>query len=308
MQRSNQTVIVSSPPNRVQKALSMVLADLPPSDRAATVQVFVAEAEGGRLPLDGLLEARRQGRMVGAVFSLVEVGRTAVVWPPRLASREPMATARALLAATCERLERESVVAANAILPAANDWDDRVLRGAGFEPLVELFYLACQQDSFPASRPQSPLKFEPYRSANHARLAGLVEATYVGSLDCPAVDGVRQVEDVLEGYRATGEFAPERWLIVRHAGKDVGCLLLADHPEQQNLELVYMGVAPSSRGNGWGAQIARHAQWIAATMGRERLVLAVDAENGPALRAYAAVGFEAWDRRQVYSKRFVTTA
>jgi GNAT superfamily N-acetyltransferase len=308
MERSNRTVIVASPPDRVEKALARVLADLPPQDRAATVGVFLNEANRGRLPLDGLLEARRRGRLVGAVFSVVELGRTAVVWPPRLASREPMATAAALLAATCERLERESVVAAHAILPAVGERDDRVLRGAGFEPLVQLFYLACRRDAFPDSEPDGALKFEPYRSANHGRLAKVIEATYVHSLDCPAMEGVRRVEDVLEGYRATGEFAPERWRIVRHAGQDVGCLLLADHPQQQNLELVYMGVVPASRGSGWGAQIARHAQWVAATMGRDRLVLAVDAENGPALRAYAAVGFEAWDRRQVYFKRLVSTA
>ena len=33
---------------------------------------------------------------------------------------------------------------------------------------------------------------------------------------------------------------------------------------------------------------------------RKRLVLAVDAANEPALRMYAAAGFQAWDRRSVF--------
>jgi hypothetical protein len=36
--------------------------------------------------------------------------------------------------------------------------------------------------------------------------------------------------------------------------------------------------------------------------GAERLVLAVDAGNEPALRGYAAAGFVAWDRRGVFLK------
>ena len=103
--------------------------------------------------------------------------------------------------------------------------------------------------------------------------------------------------DVLAGYRATGSHDPQRWLLVRHEGRDVGCLLLSDYPEQGNVELVYMGVVPEARGEGWGMHIARQAQWLARQAGRPRLVLAVDAANAPALRIYLALGFRPWDRR-----------
>ena len=68
----------------------------------------------------------------------------------------------------------------------------------------------------------------------------------------------------------------------------------------ENMELVYMGVIPAHRGRHWGADIARHAQSVALAAGRHRLVLAVDASNGPAINMYASVGFRAWDRRRVY--------
>jgi len=132
----------------------------------------------------------------------------------------------------------------------------------------------------------------------------VLEATYEQTLDCPVLNGVRQIEDVLVGYRSTGAFSPDYWLIVRHGGKDVGCLLLADHPQHDNIELVYMGVMSSLRGRGWGIQITRQAQWLTRRAGRRRLVLAVDAANTPAVRMYAEAGFQTWDRRSVYLRRF----
>ncbi|MGD0899924.1 MAG: GNAT family N-acetyltransferase [Thermoguttaceae bacterium] len=152
--------------------------------------------------------------------------------------------------------------------------------------------------------PTTNLEFEPWSAAEHGRLSSIVEATYAETLDCPALDGIRNVEDVLAGYRLTGVFDPRRWLIVRRKGMDVGCLILADFPVQDTWELVYMGVVREARGRGWGRQIARRAQWMAGLSGRLRLVLAVDARNTPALKMYAAAGFQEWDQRSVYGKAY----
>ncbi len=118
----------------------------------------------------------------------------------------------------------------------------------GFRRLAELFYLVSQESEFPTSPPLSPLEFEPYSPSNHGRLARIVEATYGQTRDCPGLNGVRDVEDVLAGYRASGVFDAGRWLLVRHGGADVGCLLLSDFPEHDNWELCYMGVAPRRAG------------------------------------------------------------
>jgi hypothetical protein len=163
------------------------------------------------------------------------------------------------------------------------------------------------------------LKFEPSTLQNRARLADVVEQTYEETRDCPSLGNMRNIEDVLTGYRSTGVFDPTRWLIVRDADRDVGCLLLNEHPGQGHpgqehpgpegatpghLELVYMGVVPAARGNGWGVHITRQAQWITRLAGLERLVLAVDAANRPALDMYSRCGFDAWDRRSVYLRFF----
>ena len=49
----------------------------------------------------------------------------------------------------------------------------------------------------------------------------------------------------------------------------------------------------------------RHAQQLAHAAGVERIVLAVDAENIPAIKMYNETGFMAWDRRTVFV-RFAT--
>ena len=225
---------------------------------------------------------------------------TALVWPPRLVSGEPGTTAERLLAAMADYLARERICIAYALLEPGMEDDAPRLRGVGFEPIAELLYLFCPEERLPVSPSAGPVRFESYCRANHERFARVVEATYEETLDCPRLNGLRRIDDVLAGYRATGVFSPGRWLLVRRQNEDVGCLLLADHPGQESCELVYMGLVPAARGSGWGKDVARHAQWLTRDAGRRRLVLAVDSANGPAIRTYAMLGFEAWDRRNVY--------
>src|SRR5208283_2518855 len=114
------------------------------------------------------------------------------------------------------------------------------------------------------------------------------------------VNGVRGVDDVLSGYRATGYFDPQRWFIIHHQDEDVGCLILTDYPEHSTWELIYIGLLSAARGRGWGVGSVRHAQWLCRQAQRKRLIAAVDAANEPALRMYAAAGFQSWDRTSVY--------
>jgi ribosomal protein S18 acetylase RimI-like enzyme len=284
------------------EVLALVFRDLLPEDRQQRILALLEDARSGRAPLDGLLAAHRGGRLVGGILSEVQAGRTAIIWPPRLLPDEPLSTGQQLMAATSEFLTAKRVCVAHALLEAGTEEDGCLFRAAGFERLSELVYLVSEEQHFPRSLPASPIEFEPYNSANHDRLARVVEATYEGTLDCPRLNGIRRTEDVLAGYRATGVFAAARWLLVRHQGEDVGCLILADHPQHENWELVYMGLVPAARGNGWGQDITRHAQWLTRRAGRPRLVLAVDAANQPAIRMYLRLGFHAWDRRSVYLK------
>ena len=251
---------------------------------------------------EGLWEARRGGHLVGALASQLQPGKIGVLWPPRTVPQEPPATAQQLLAVACDAIASRGARIAHVILERVCRADNTLLRDAGFQPMATLLYLMCPESELPTDSPSGPLEFEPFAPAQPDRLAQLVEATYEDTLDCPALNGVRSTEDILAGYEATGVFDPQRWLIVRHQRRDVGCLLLADHPQHDNWELVYMGLVPWARGSGWGRAIVRHAQWLTRQAGRQRLVLAVDAANHPAVTMYTCVGFRAFGRRRVYLK------
>lgn len=296
---SDALEITPVPTSQSAEAFALLLRDLAEHDRVEQTRAFMS---GGAL--DGLLHARRGDQLVGVVFFQLQPGQTAIVWPPRLAAGEPDETADRLLEAANRKMAASDVAMANVLLETVSETDDAVLFAGGYQPLAKLLYLVCGEEEFPPARPSGPLEYEPYTEAEHDRLVRLVEATYVETLDCPRLNNVRRTEDVLAGYRQTGVFDPSRWLFVRHQGKDVGCLIVTDHPEHGSCELIYMGVTATSRGHGWGKNIARHAQWLTALAGRPRLVLAVDAANSPAIDMYTSVGFHAWDRRTVYGKVF----
>jgi hypothetical protein len=189
----------------------------------------------------------------------------------------------------------------HALLDGQRDAGDvERLERAGFSRLAELYYLVAESHEFPAMPPAHALTFEPCTPEKHERLCTVVEATYEETLDCPDLDGIRSAEEVLEGYGASRGNYPPHWFFIRHEQRDVGCLLLADYGEYGNCELTYMGLVPSARGNGWGLVVTRYAEWVARSLQRDRVVLAVDSANQPARNMYAAAGFRGWDRRQVY--------
>ena len=281
------------------QALAILFAHLLPGEQDK--QIVRALAGAVESPPKELWVGYRGEQLVGAVWAQVQPGRTALILPPRVAEPEPPETAGELLAHVTDDLARREVDLVQSLLETDHGPDVKLLEQHGFRRISNLLYLVSLQASFPTSVPQSPLEFEPFRpEADVRRLAELVERTYVGSLDCPELDDVRKIDDVLEGYRATGVFHATRWMFARHFAKDVGCLLLTDHPRNNGWELIYLGVVPEARGQGWGVAMTRHAQWLTRQAGRERLVLAVDAINEPAIAVYAECGFVAWDHRSVF--------
>lgn len=297
-----------APAERRKRALELVFADLPAEARNAQVDDLIHAERLGRVSLDGLWEARRDGRLVGATWTQVQAGGAAGVWPPRLVTQEPFETADRLLIRALEGLAKRHIRMAQTLLAVDTGPDAERLLNAGFEHLTDLLYLVSPSRDFPATRPTSDLEFETYTDESEPRMASIVEATYAETLDCPRLNGLRPAQDVLVEYRGTGSFEPQRWHFVRHLGQDVGCLLLAAPPTALQWELVYMGLVPGARGHGHGTGMVRYAQWLAGQANAERLTLAVDAANHPAIQAYAAAGFVAWDRRSAFLKFFSAEA
>ena len=300
--------VIPCPPHRTVEALSLVLCDIAPSQRREIAGELWQTTDENSRAGEGLFITLRGDQVRGAVWAQPQPGNTAVLWPPKLSQREPEHAAYSLLQAAVQWLDTAAIGMAQVLVP---DRDERVvglLEAIGFRHFAELLYLTCEAERFLIMPPsQHDLEFIAYEGSQQARLAQLIEQTYVGSLDCPALNGARRMDDVVAGYEATGIFRPELWQIIRSRRKDVGVLLLADHPSARHWELVYMGLVPEARGHGWGRQITQHAQAMARHAAVDRIVLAVDAANSPALEMYRAAGFEKWDRRHVFV-RFRSTA
>ncbi len=300
--------------DRIVEALRLVFCDLSEEDREARVhehQLACSDREhaGDNKTPAILLGCFKEELLCGAVLARVQRGKTAVVWPPRFAAGESLEIAVMLHEEVDRQLARYPLSMANVLLDTVREGDDEVLSRAGFERLATLLYMLCPSADFsatpsPGLQSHGCLDFEAYNKANHARFSQIVDITYNQTLDCPRLNGIRSIEDVLEGYRDLGRFDPANWFIVCHQGEDVGCLILADYQDYGNVELVYMGIIPSKRGHGWGREVAQHAKSRAASLNRPHVVLAVDADNRPAIDMYVSVGFHVWEKRIAYAKFF----
>ncbi len=292
--------------DEIEDALSLVFTSIPAAERTAMVNHLAETAARDGIDTQGLLVARYEDQVVGSTWAQLQAGKTGLLWPPGVAAIDDRrAVSRKLLQAANHHFAIADVAIAQVVsknCPA----DARILlEEAGYATLTELLYLARETQSA-SLLPDSPLSFEPFDPDHPERLAAVIEATYRESLDCPGLGGARAIEDVIAGYRATGVFSPDRWLIATSPNEDVGVLLLTDHPATDSWELIYMGVAPEFRGRGWGNVIVQHAIAIASYFGRARLVLAVDVDNQPAIDVYQAHDFVPWDRREILLKRFAT--
>lgn len=291
------------------RALALAALAWPQSEAPGYAKAVAELMAGGQADRVILVAAHARGLLVAAQIAQILPGRAAMVWPPQFtAGRETdhsgrRAIAARLFAASEEEAARSGVQMLQALSSAGDEVAGAAFSLDGFIRGAELLYLTAEFATLPAQPPSLPFDLAPFGPTDTPRLSHLLEQTYVGTLDCPELDGLRTTADMLEGYGAVGQFLPALWQFAMHAGRDVGCLLVNMHPEVNHAELVYLGLTPQVRGRGWGLALARHAQWLARQQGAERLVLAVDANNAPAVALYRECGFLQFDRRRVWLKR-----
>ena len=300
---------------------STVTISVPPADRQAAVLRFLS-GDGGhgegdlprgsglaggaseRLPGPGLWEARRGAATVGAAWGRIRPGHTAEVFPPRLAVGEEEATADALLTHLHGLFRAERVRVAYAYLSPLLEAQGRWLGRQGYRHVTDVLLLARPLADVPTTLDSGELAYSPCLSSDLPRLADLLAATQDDTRDFPILNGVLTASDLVTGFAAAGESGMRWWRLVRYQQRDIGCVLLADHPGRQQGELVYLGLVPSVRGRGWGRRLLRSALQLARELGREQMVLAVDAGNDPAIATYAAEAFVVHDQKHVWLQVF----
>ena len=275
-------------PNEHQTALTLLAKGLSGS-RVAPDQ---ASPPDNSL-LDELLVARDGNRLIGAMLSVPQSDRTALVWPPVAATRDRDCSIRDQLAQTAlARLDDLGVRISQCLtLPDARD-QHRILERHGFVHVADLEYLSRSlKEPLPSESSEEPewIEYEPGR--NEDRLATVIDRTYQGSLDCPILCQWRSAEQALESHRLCGAHDPRLWRILSVNGCDAAVLLLTRDPDDNTIEVVYAGVVPEFRGRGLGRKLLSHALRHAADEQCRVVRLGVDRRNHVARRIYQSLGF-----------------
>jgi mycothiol synthase len=310
--------IVPCPLEARAAALEVLYRRVPDALRYRLIVEVQDEAARGEIDLSGLWIAReRAGRIVGALLTQALAGKAAAVWAPEVKPswRRPALAAGLIQTALADLKGRgfrlaQAVLDESAGLRAARD-----LTRGGMPRITELLYLE-RDTALPLSvagkgnaRPDlkkrpfasSDFEWQPFEPALEAEFRSVLQATYVGSLDMPELEGARTLDDIMESHRATGRFDAGRWQLgyVPDKRQAASVLLMAEVPGRDVWEVVYLGLTPEARGQGLGRAVLQHALALARTH-VPRLELAVDCRNLPATRLYHSTGFVARDRRAVH--------
>lgn len=300
--------------------LEMALSHLEPLELKQRIGASMTAYGRGLLPLEGILQARRGKELCGAIFSMYRSDGTVIFWPPGTLRDEPLSTYTVLL----EGMERYCLkVNSTMQLLFVDDSqivDPELLSGFGLKYLSDLLYMIATEDRFPKlplrkklsfhplfesepNEPENPISISEIPKTIYTEYRELVDRTYLETKDFPELIGVCPTEEVLKGYREDCVFRAELWQFIRMEDRNIGALILSDHPEDNFLELTYMGLVPEVRGKKLAREIVEHALCTAGELGRRFVLVSVDAQNESAYLAYRNRGFRTWDRKSIYMKK-----
>jgi mycothiol synthase len=282
------------------ECLTLLLAAMPEQERPALAAELAAELPRDGDSVSGLFRAEAGGQWIGVGLAQVHAGRTASIWRPRFHGEESAEVAGLLIRRCLESLAGQPIRVTQSLVEI-DDVAAQWFLDAGFMRIARLAYLLWDAKRPDVAFDSSPLRFQTAVDVPLVCFAEVVQRSYEQTLDCPALNDVRAVDEVLEGYRAIGQHRPELWTLAYAGDEAVGCVLLSEDPGADHCELVYMGLAPTARGRDWGAKLIAEAQRQTVAMNRSRLVLAVDVANKPALVQYHRAGFRVWDQRDVFA-------
>ena len=161
------------------------------------VEAFASFAESQKLSLDLQWVIERKGRASAACMLICSPGRCGTVLLSdaiEAADRAGAAGALAELVTTAGQRRLRLVQALLEMDFAGTD----LLAGAGFARVGELQYMERPIGGVARHRREAGLAWVTYERQRHATFAQVIEASYEGSLDCPALTGVREIEEVIE--------------------------------------------------------------------------------------------------------------
>jgi mycothiol synthase len=290
-----------------RRALALLLSrpELTQSELDHNIDHLIRYVQKSNLSVDECLVARQNGQNVAACLCIDSPGRTASVFIPD-ASRLPRITPEvlALLEHAATQAEQRRIRLMQAMLASDAKHEATIFRQAGFNLIAQLIFM--ENDLLrplpPARLPVSTVNWITYSQDTHSMFAKTIEGSYIESLDCGSLNGLRDIEDILASHRAVGQFEPKLWFLAQIGGEPVGVILLAYLPDRWSFELVYMGLLKDWRGRGYGTALLAHGLEVAQARAGSAFALTVDIRNQPAIGLYQRFGFKEISRRDAWIK------
>jgi ribosomal protein S18 acetylase RimI-like enzyme len=296
-------------PKELVAALQLVFQYLAEEERAARVANALTLICQDELDPLGIMVVRKKSRLLGAMVSQRLPGAGGLLWPPQ-ASEWPSGQEieDQLVQAALSWLRQGGAKVAHVIVRPAEKTQVSSLVRSGFVHITALWYF---RHSLVWRSPEADplavllllgkgLSFRPYPDCDRSLFHRTLMRTYEGTLDCPELNGVRSVEEIVEGHAHQGKHDPNLWWLVFQEEHPVGVVLLTEMPEWDALDIAYLGVIPEARGRGLGRALAAKILLEARARHVNQVTLAVDGRNLPAWNMYLALGFQPLEQREVY--------
>ncbi len=274
-----------------QDALSLLLTGRV-SGGGPAVEQFRAFADQQRLSLEQTWVALQNGTPIASALIVPSPGRTAMIFLSRVGDADSASISGELARHACLGQGPSRLRLVQALLEPHQQHECEALTDAGFSDLATLLYMERKKNlTYQPLALDGELQVQQWDQTHHDTFAAAILASYEDTQDCPGLLGLRRIEDIMAGHRSTGEFDPALWFSVSHGGEPVGVMLLNKVPQRQALELVYLGLSPRWRGRGLARRLLEHGVGLAARHRMTNVMLAVDANNKPALALYGKMDF-----------------
>jgi len=293
--------IETARPEEHAAAFRLVFQHLEEAEKDLRVNNALTLLHAGELERDGIFVVRQGRDVAGALVSVPLRGAGGLLWPPFVrAGPECTLQEDQLVRAALDWLHRRGAKLAQAILTSGEVTLAAPLERNGFRHVTRLDYLRHRLEAVDAPNPALQLSCATFAETELQLFKKTLLCTYQGTQDCPELNGVRTIDEILDGHKAQGIFHPDRWWLAHDGTTPVGVLLMTEIVEWRGWDISYVGVVPEARGRSIGRWLAQLALRQATAAGASQVTLAVDARNRFAWNLYAQLGFELWDQREAY--------
>ena len=292
------------PERLLEAARALVAEQATPAPSAASAQRFLAAAAEHGLDLEntwGVVD--QSGTVKHVALATPGSGRTHMVFTSPARTDIDAASLAVAIDASCRAVRTPGL--AQALLdPGDATQADAFLR-AEFTKLAVLGYLRKRNARARGRDLRAPtlptgVTMDTWKPGMDPDFVAALEASYVDTLDCPELCGLRRTEDVLESHKAAGVFEPSLWWLIRHEGAPAGAMLFSPGHGAAHVELVYLGLAPSLRGMRIGRVLLDYGLRVVGERKEPAVTCAVDQRNEPARRLYRKAGFVQFAERAAY--------